>query len=60
MKEVSIQGTYDTLVEDEVKGILEEEEEDRLYVTNVINLDTWPMITIIHVQCAHIVDHWIT
>jgi hypothetical protein len=49
IKEVSIRGIEENLVEAEVEGILEEEEEDRLYVTTVINLDTWPMTSRIHV-----------
>jgi hypothetical protein len=42
IKEVSIKGTEETLAEAEVEEILVEEEEDRLYVITVINLDTWP------------------
>jgi hypothetical protein len=56
IKEVSIKGTKETLAEVEVEGILEEEEEDRLYVTIVINLDTCPVTSRIHVRCAHIVE----
>jgi hypothetical protein len=60
IKEVSIKGTKETLAEAEVEGILVEEEEDRLYVITVINLDTWPTTARIHVRHAHIAEHWIT
>jgi hypothetical protein len=60
IKEVSIKGTKETLVEAKVEGILVEEEEDRLYVIIVMNLDTWHGIVRICVRCARIVEHWIT
>jgi hypothetical protein len=50
IREVSIRGTEETLVEAEVEGLLVEEDEDRLSVITVINLDTWPMISRIHVH----------
>jgi hypothetical protein len=60
IKEVSIKGTKENLVEAEVEEILVEEEEGRLDVINVINLDTWPTTTRIRVRCEHILEHLIT
>jgi hypothetical protein len=59
IKEVSLKGTEENLVEVELVGILEEEEEDQLYVTTVINLDTWRATTRIHARHAHIAKNWI-
>jgi hypothetical protein len=49
IKEVSIRGTEENLVEVGIEGLLVEEDADRLFVITVINLDTWPMISRIHV-----------
>jgi hypothetical protein len=60
IREVSIRGTQETLVEARVEGLLVDEDEDRLSVITAIKLDTWPTITKIYVRCVHIIEYWIT
>jgi len=49
IREDSIRGIEETLVEAEVEGILVDENEDRLSVTTIIHLDTWFAIAKIRV-----------
>jgi hypothetical protein len=46
------------LEDTEEEGILVEEEEDRLYVTIVINQEIYHATTRIYVQHAHTIEHW--
>jgi hypothetical protein len=59
INKVLIRGTYQILAKAKVEEILVEEDEARLYVIVVINLDTWPKIARTFVPRAHIAEHWI-